>query len=145
MYFNPSAFADDIVVKRLRGKGRGKGFAISEEYSILNDNPTIGKVRDRVLSIIRLLMAEGLVTEDYVMKSLGITTSTDVVPVYLPQGRDTDLEEAAEKVEAMVYDAMGLDKDDIDTNEDIAIRLNAAATKLVNDYLEYRELDEESG
>jgi hypothetical protein len=136
-------FVNDIRAVVFRGKGRGKGFVVANDVSILYDNDCVRKIRDRTLSIISLFLHKGLVSESYVLEKLGV-----VVPEAEPEEpevvtevvADTDLEEAAESAERKVYDAMDLDYDRVDQDVPLPVRLRSAVDKLVKDYLDFRDV-----
>ena len=56
-YYDPSGFADDIVIIQLRGLGRGRGFEVVSEYSLFEDEDTelLDIISDRVAVLYNLL------------------------------------------------------------------------------------------
>ena len=55
--YDPSDFDDDILLIQVRGLGRGKGFEVAENYSLLDgDNPELlDLISDRVAVLYDLL------------------------------------------------------------------------------------------
>ena len=53
--FDPENLSLDIRVKSFKGLGRGKGFDLDEEYSILGDEEFTPRICDRILDLLKLL------------------------------------------------------------------------------------------
>jgi hypothetical protein len=139
--FDPSGFEVDIRVKTMRGLGRGRGFAEEGSESILDDADTVAKVRNRLLSILSLLLRKGLVSEETVIGRLGLDVGGESEEDDSPYvARYERLEALAERLEEKMYGAMDLSTDEIDPDEDIASRLNRVARKLISDYLSLRDV-----
>ena len=63
--FNPENFEDDIYVQRVRGLGRGKGFAVVSRESLLGDGGNGGlilKIKRRILNLVSLLRRHRLIS-----------------------------------------------------------------------------------
>src|SRR2546422_1464625 len=73
--FSPERFDDDIFAQTVQGLGRGRGFRVSARFSILN-KPEYGTIRkkiaDRSLSLMKLLVEMGTISEDEILSRLGI-------------------------------------------------------------------------
>lgn len=55
-YFDPSGFSVDVIGVRFRGLGRGKGFSIVSEGSLLDsEDPVVGRIADRVAVLYDML------------------------------------------------------------------------------------------
>lgn len=55
-YFDPSGFSVDVIGVRFRGLGRGKGFSIVSEGSLLEgEDPVVGRIADRVAVLYDML------------------------------------------------------------------------------------------
>ncbi len=73
-YFDPSGFSVDVIGVRFRGLGRGKGFSIVSEGSLLEgEDPVVGRIADRVAVLYDMLFEGDSVVEllDEVNESLG--------------------------------------------------------------------------
>ena len=70
--YDPSSFDDDIYGVRVHGRGRGRGFGTSEEYSLLDDENLMSKIGNRVLDILELLHGKGTLDADEILERLGI-------------------------------------------------------------------------
>ena len=138
--FNFDRPIDDIQIVTFRGRGRGQGFEVASRRSILYDNPTVRTLGNRAVAVISLLIRHGIFTEEYVLGKLGVTAPEPEPTVVTRVVHDAELEEAAEEAERKIFDAMDLDYDDIDENEDIAVRLGRAVNRIVRDYLEFRDV-----
>jgi hypothetical protein len=140
IHFYSLSYDDDIKTVRLRGLGRGKGFAPVEETSILTNNLTVIKIRERILSILSALIRNGVVSKEYVAGRLGIVYPQPEPDVIYRTVRDVNLEEAAKEAERKVYEVMDLDLDDVDENEGISVRLKRAVNRLISDYADLRDV-----
>ena len=60
LHYDPTNFVDDIIIIRLRGLGKGKGFDEIERYSLLDgsDPELLDLISDRVAVIYDMLQAE---------------------------------------------------------------------------------------
>jgi hypothetical protein len=56
--FDPSNFDDDIYAATFTGLGRGRGFAITSKYSVLDDSVITGLIADRCHRILGLISGE---------------------------------------------------------------------------------------
>lgn len=54
-HFDPRLFEDDIFGVEVRGLGRGKGFEVTERYSLLGDQRITGLIEDRCHRILHLI------------------------------------------------------------------------------------------
>lgn len=61
-YFDPSNFADDIYAVEVTGLGRGRGFAASEPFSVLDDPEIIGPIVERCRKILELTEGKAMPT-----------------------------------------------------------------------------------
>ena len=61
-YFDPSKFARDIYAVEVTGLGRGRGFAVSEPFSVLDDPEIIGPIAERCRVILELTEGKALPT-----------------------------------------------------------------------------------
>jgi len=55
-YFDPSEHDLDIIVQEVHGLGRGKGFEVGSQTSVLGDDEITPIVVDRVLAIVKMLI-----------------------------------------------------------------------------------------
>jgi hypothetical protein len=69
--YDPTDFADDILVQNVRGLGRGRGFAVVGRRSILDDAEITRLIGERVLTIARLLLDHDRLSTDDVVSRLG--------------------------------------------------------------------------
>ena len=53
--FDPSRFEPDIFAVNVKGLGRGRGFAVSETFSVLGDQEIMGLIADRCREILGLI------------------------------------------------------------------------------------------
>lgn len=65
-HYDPSDFDDDILIIQLRGLGRGMGFEVVKEYSLLDgsDPELLNLISDRVAEIYDLLFEDEEDTEE---------------------------------------------------------------------------------
>lgn len=60
--YDPSEFEDDVSGQTFRGKGRGKGFEVSEKFSVLGDqgyDDLLQRMASRALRIVKMLCDNG--------------------------------------------------------------------------------------
>jgi hypothetical protein len=72
--FDPSNFEDDIVVKNVRGLGRGRGFEVTDTHSIIDDEEITRLIVNRALRIVALIRQHGHVTPEEILEALAIET-----------------------------------------------------------------------
>jgi hypothetical protein len=53
--FSPENFSDDITIVEMRSLGRGKGFQITKEFSIFEDEELLSRLKLRVTAINAIL------------------------------------------------------------------------------------------
>lgn len=70
--FNPEGLDLDLRVVSFRGLGRGKGFAKSEDNSVLGDEEYSPAVAGRVVDLCRMFLASGVLTNEEVVEKLGL-------------------------------------------------------------------------
>jgi hypothetical protein len=70
--FNPLELDLDLTVVRFKGLGRGRGFCIVEEYSVLGDEEFSPIVAERVLDICKMSLDAGVTNLNYVLNKLGM-------------------------------------------------------------------------
>ena len=144
-HFDPSNFELDILEVDMTGLGRGMGFVSSEPYSIMGDNDTTAKVKERALDIIAMLRENELVSDEYIAKRLGLQVGylKDAEDEDDDEGEatneqevevDQDLEDAAWGVIKRIYEVMDWDIDTIDPDEPLARTLNTAGIAMVREY-----------
>jgi hypothetical protein len=64
--FDPSEFEDDIYAVEVSGLGRGRGFQVTDRYSVLDDPAITGLIADRCHRILHLIDEEDyLPPEEY--------------------------------------------------------------------------------
>jgi outer membrane murein-binding lipoprotein Lpp len=54
-YFDPSDFDADILGVEMTGLGRGRGFAVTDRFSLLGDSQVTSMIKDRCYEIIRVI------------------------------------------------------------------------------------------
>jgi hypothetical protein len=69
---NPSVLDLDIKVVRFQGLGRGKGFKVSEEWSILGDDQVTPLIAERIVELCGMLVNNGVLNRDVIAAGLGI-------------------------------------------------------------------------
>jgi hypothetical protein len=67
----PSGFEVDIVVRTVRGLGRGRGFETVNEESVLGDDEVTPLIVNRVLDILSVLLRKGCISGE-ILSSLHI-------------------------------------------------------------------------
>lgn len=72
--FDPSDYGDDIVVRNLRGLGRGRGFEVTDEHSIIDDEEITRLIVDRALRIVALIRRHGHITPEEILNALDVET-----------------------------------------------------------------------
>jgi len=55
-----------------RGLGRGKGFEVSEEHSVLGDEEYSPLIAERVLDLCKMFVDEGVIDLEYALRRLGL-------------------------------------------------------------------------
>ena len=63
-HFDPSRFEPDIFAANMRGLGRGKGFQVSEQFSVLGEPEITGPIAVRCHEILALIEGEKPPQED---------------------------------------------------------------------------------
>lgn len=71
--FDPGSLDLDIMVRSLRGKGRGRGFIDMGTKSILGDNETVKRVKVRLLDLVQLLYNRELLSEEELTERFGLS------------------------------------------------------------------------
>lgn len=54
-HFDPRGFEDDIYGVNVRGLGRGKGFEVTDRFSLLDDPWVVGLIADRCHRVLNLI------------------------------------------------------------------------------------------
>jgi hypothetical protein len=72
--FDPSDFGDDIVVRNVRGLGRGRGFEVTDEHSIIDDEEITRLIVARALRIVAMIRRRGHITPEEILNALDIET-----------------------------------------------------------------------
>ena len=62
--FDPSNFEDDVIAVEVSGLGRGRGFQVTDRYSILDEPTIIGLISDRCHRILHLVDEVGYLPPD---------------------------------------------------------------------------------
>lgn len=76
--FNPEDYDLDIYAQDMVGLGKGKGFAVTGKYSILDGNShVIQMIKDRVLDILLLLYESDIVTQEEIINRFNIKSVSD--------------------------------------------------------------------
>ena len=70
--FDPQSLDLDLKLVSFRGLGRGKGFALSEMYSVLGDDYYSSMAADRVISLSKLFLDEGIISFNQIFERLGL-------------------------------------------------------------------------
>jgi hypothetical protein len=60
-HFDPRFFEDDIYGVEVRGLGRGRGFEVTDRYSLLDDPAITGLIADRCHRILHLINNKGYI------------------------------------------------------------------------------------
>jgi hypothetical protein len=147
--FDPCSFDLDILAQDLRGLGKGRGFESTNRHSILGDNETVGKIRDRILDLLKLLLDEGIVSEDAIKDRLGFSEETAVeVEEDETQALREETETRETAIDGMVTEiaeALGESAEDYtaegddDQGDEHMGRLRYAVGRLIEDYQSSRE------
>ena len=72
---NPSVLDLDLKVVSFQGLGRGKGFKVSEKWSILGDDDVTPVISERIVDLCKMLVNEGIIKKDRIAGELGIRAS----------------------------------------------------------------------
>jgi len=105
-YFDPTGFGfeSDILVQRLQGLGRGKGFKVAQARSIFESDTTsvmegaLDRLGSRTLEIMSMMLDNHVITQEDLLDRLGLT----------PSGRSdlaAQVVEFLESIEELLYDA----------------------------------------
>ena len=72
--FHPEKMDDDIYLVSVRGLGRGRGFAVAETRSAIEDDESeiLSSIVNRALEIIALLKRNGVVDADHIVEYLDL-------------------------------------------------------------------------
>ena len=74
--YDPTKFDPDIYAIQKVGLGRGRGFKVTDQYSILNkENPTVELIKDRILLLSKTLIDNGCLTSKEILSTLKIQTT----------------------------------------------------------------------
>lgn len=71
--FDPGSLELDMMVRNLRGKGRGRGFVDMGTRSILGDNETVKRTKARLLDLVQLLYDRKLLSEEELTERFGLS------------------------------------------------------------------------
>lgn len=75
-HFDPSGFDPDIYGVEVKGLGRGKGVKVTGRYSLLaRGDPTVALIKDRILTLINVLIEHDCLTERDVRSVIRIPTA----------------------------------------------------------------------
>ncbi len=69
-HYDPSEFDDDIMGQRFAGKGRGKGFEVSEKFSVLGDDgyeDLLRRMASRALRIVKMFYDNGYLEKEEIV------------------------------------------------------------------------------
>lgn len=72
---NPSILDLDLKLVSFQGLGRGKGFKVSEKWSILGDDDVTPVISERIVNLCKMLVNEGVIKKDRIAGELGIRAS----------------------------------------------------------------------
>jgi len=71
--YDPSGFEMDVKVRELKGLGRGKGFRILGEWSLLEDaKEPLLPMKDRLLDLVALFHEHSIVTTNEICERFGL-------------------------------------------------------------------------
>jgi hypothetical protein len=76
---NPSVLDLDIKVVRFQGLGRGKGFKVSEEWSILGDDQVTPLIAKRIVELCGMLVNNNIINREVLAAGLGIRYSEPTI------------------------------------------------------------------
>jgi len=68
--FNPSALDFDVRLVQFRGLGRGRGFEVSNEFSVLGDEEYSPMVAERVLALCGMFLENGVISREMLINKL---------------------------------------------------------------------------
>jgi len=72
---NPSILDLDLKLVSFQGLGRGKGFKVSEKWSILGDDNVTPVISERIVNLCKMLVNAGIIKKDRIAGELGIRAS----------------------------------------------------------------------
>ena len=72
--FNPESLDLDLKLVSFKGLGRGKGFMVSEEFSVLDEPYLSGIVSERVLALCKIFFDRGVIDATSLMHKLNMQT-----------------------------------------------------------------------
>ena len=79
--YDPSTFDDDIYARDVRGLGRGRGFAVIGQHSILDDREVTRLIGTRAVKIVALLLRHRVLSRNEILACLEIHTEEEAVLV----------------------------------------------------------------
>ncbi len=144
--YDPSEFEMDICARDVVGLGRGRGFATTNEYSLLSNPEALAPMKDRILDLVELMHKNDIIGDEEFQERFGaplpeVIDDTDDI--------DTSDEDAGglnpkiTSLVARVSDALDTDlSDDGDTPID---RLESGVDKLIDDYNAFVAMEEQNG
>lgn len=140
--YDPTSLALDVYAKSLRGRGKGKGFDLVREWSILDEDPgKLSGMSHRLLDLLDLFVRKGLMEREYILEKLGPQEEESIV-LDEAEASSVDLEEDVEALAEWIREELGLDglsgKDPLD-------RLKNGIKLLIDEVEAGRADAEESG
>jgi len=73
--FDPCSLDLDLRLVSFRGLGRGKGFEVSDEYSVLGDDVYSPQVAERALDLCRMFLDNRVIDSEQTMRKLGLDST----------------------------------------------------------------------
>jgi len=143
--YDPSEFEMDICARDVVGLGRGKGFATTNEYSLLGNPEALGPMKDRILDLVELMRKNDIIGDEEFQERFGAPS-----PEVIDDTDDTDtsdedaggLNAKITSLVARVSDA--LDTDLSDEGETPIDRLESGVDKLIDDYNAFVAMEEQN-
>ncbi len=135
--YDPSGFEMDVKVRELKGLGRGKGFKVLGEWSLLEDNEeALLPMSDRLIDLMSLFHEHGLVSTSEIRDRFGPEEGEEGSYFELDGENDEECDNLVDKI----ADAIEIDADTI-KGETPFERVKKGVSLLINEYLSATEED----
>jgi hypothetical protein len=146
--YDPRSLELDVKARNLKGRGRGKGFIVVNEWSILEGDPKWLKgMGQRLLDVVALFQEHDVVSTDEIRARFGLEENEEEQQEEAQEEEesytvnDSGSEEEMEKQVGAIADAIDLDPEAIPGDTSFE-RLEKAISLLINEFLSATAIEE---